>query len=729
MNLTWTCVVLSLLVFTTGLPENQIKEFIALTKYGYEDSCSKAAQSEWSFINEPTNETRLEWENATSEYALYKIKQVNETSIQNVEDFPYSSLEYAYDVVIKPGDALLEIHHFNELVSFAGQAELSRLSGYFETGSKKNYRQDVEQQLSRNGKPGEKLSCWTSWHQTLLPLAAHFSHSLQLVGKAAEANGKNGVLSYWEMLSSYDNGYDHAKQEWLKISSVHKKIVDFVKKRLNRKYSDAIENNTLPAHLLGSLQGYDWTNLVMDVAPYSDVSYNIRKNLWEEKFVGKKLYQEASKLGQILLRHVPQADFWKESNFRGQCPSHLINLCKDGKMRISTCSEASVANFISAHKNVAKILATQMSHHAEPILSVANRYSALEEAVAELFGVLSVSQAWLNSRDLIDNSTDLDQAHIVSLMITALDVLPRMAYYLAADNWRIDATENRTFDGSDMATSWWNYRMKYEGISTSVPDIPTFMNDDYITSNKPYLPKFLGTILGFQLYEYLMESTEMRYETISSSTGNHHLAKMIRVGFADDWSKVMKKYLEMDEINADALLSYFSPLVDYIDEQEEMNEDFPLPEEQEKELDSIGDEYRKTLNAPSTTTTTTMKPAVTRTTTRKPMTPKPSRKSSANNAPQTMEPAKSWLSDESSKNSTSSRDVEIAPANEKKEIPIESEAAQSEGAGINDEKPKPNTSKAVWAVAAVLVATITICIIAIFGRRRCRKAPKNRRYV
>lgn len=46
-----------------------------------------------------------------------------------------------------------------------------------------------------------------------------------------------------------------------------------------------------------------------------------------------------------------------------------------------------------------------------------------------------------------------------------------------------------------------------------------------------------------------------------------------------------------------------------------------------------------------------------------------------------------------------------------------------------DRKPKINTNKAVWAVAAVLVATVTICIIAIFGRRRCARTPKNRRYV
>lgn len=209
--------------------------------------------------------------------------------------------------------------------------------------------------------------------------------------------------------------------------------------------------------------------------------------------------------------------------------------------------------------------------------------------------------------------------------------------------------------------------------------------------------------------------------------------KMIRKGFADNWSDVMKNYLEIDRINADELLAYFSPLVDHIDEEEELNEDFTLPEEQEKELDLIGDKYRKIFNAPETTTTSTTtrspRPVVTTTTTRKPITSMSSGNLSAGNTQDKMEPPKSWLSDETSKNSTSSRDVGIFSATESKGIPIETGAEQSDETGSNDESLKPNTSKAVWAVGAVLVATVAICIIAIFGRRRCRKVPKNRRYV
>lgn len=83
---------------------------------------------------------------------------------------------------------------------------------------------------------------------------------------------------------------------------------------------------------------------------------------------------------------------------------------------------------------------------------------ALESSIEELFGVLSMSKAWLQSLNLVAESDDSDEIRVVSLMTTALDVLPRMAYYLAADMWRLDTIRNKTFDPSELTANWWKYR-------------------------------------------------------------------------------------------------------------------------------------------------------------------------------------------------------------------------------------------------------------------------------
>lgn len=82
----------------------------------------------------------------------------------------------------------------------------------------------------------------------------------------------------------------------------------------------------------------------------------------------------------------------------------------------------------------------------------------MEEGVSELFGILAASRAWLLSLNLVNETDDLDQARIASIMITALDVLPRMAYYLSADMWRIEAMKNNSYDPNELTESWWQYR-------------------------------------------------------------------------------------------------------------------------------------------------------------------------------------------------------------------------------------------------------------------------------
>jgi len=43
--------------------------------------------------------------------------------------------------------------------------------------------------------------------------------------------------------------------------------------------------------------------------------------------------------------------------------------------RVSTCSKATVSNFLTAHEDVGKVLFNQMSVENTPVLDAVNRYS------------------------------------------------------------------------------------------------------------------------------------------------------------------------------------------------------------------------------------------------------------------------------------------------------------------------------------------------------------------
>ncbi|OAD56235.1 Angiotensin-converting enzyme, partial [Eufriesea mexicana] len=724
MPLKWVCIILNLIVCVIATENDKnIRAFVKLTEFDYEDACLDTAKAEWAFINSPSNETLSVWEEKLISYAVFKNLQRNEIANISKANISDHSLQYKYDVAVKIGDALLHNEDYKTLVHFSGAAEFLRLSTVHKGALNNHTRKDVEHILSHSNNIKNKSTVWTTWHEEQAPLVQNFSIILPLADKAAKANGAKDIVEYWELLSGYSNGYKEIKYEWSKIATLHKKILRFAIINLSHKYNITMDN-TIPVDLLGSLQGSDWIPVAVDVTPYPDLMFNITKNLWKKKLIGKSMYKVASTMSTQILHQVPQADFWDKSYFNQQ---------------VSTCFEPTISNFLSAHKNVGKIMFNQLSVENTPVLNIANRYSALEEGVSELFGILAASPAWLNYTHIIDNSTDNDQRLIVSLMITALNTLPRIAYYMSVDMWRINAIEKKITNSEDLISSWWKYREEYEGLSSNEAKLPTFLNDDHITSNKPYLPKLVGTILAFQLYEYLMESTEVRYDSIIRNQISLEFLRVIQRGSADNWMKILNKYLEIDQISSSALMSFFSPLEDFIDDLEE-DFQYKAVTAKESELEELEKKIIAEINTPTTTTTTTTTSTTTipTTTTPKSVVSKPNLTNTTSRSKQNDGRSIINTVTNSNKNLESKSSIHIPEgklenrnilqATVTTEVPFDISLLDSVDT-TEDKKPKISTSKAVWAVGAVLIATIIICIIAIFGRQRCRKAPKNRRYV
>lgn len=696
---------------TSGNPPWSVKQFVEFNALSYEDTCEETAEAEWRFINDPTNHNLLlAWEQAQASYSSFKKQEVenihNETNVYSDDD----SVMYQLGVAEKPGDTLLNATEWKKLVSFSAKAAILRTGTNHTDGNANHSRRETEIFLSGNAKLEDKRSTWTSWHRRLTPLVETFSSTLGLVSEAAKANDAESVPNYWELLSGYTDGYDNMKNMWVEITELHKKLVTYVRNRLAQKYKTTFSDDAIPAYLLGSLDGSDWISISADVMPYGNVTYSVLKNLWEKNLRGITLYRSASMMGKSVLIQVPDADFWKKSIFNQTCSNHLVNFCRDGATRVLTCHQASLANFLDAHKVVAKVVMSQMKQDAYPVYNTANRYSGLTEGVAELLSIISVSPGQLVALELIDNSTDTEHSKISSLMITALDVLPRLAYYISADLWRIDVIKNGTFMPNELVQSWWQYRKQYEGVTTDSPDIPTFLDDEFITSNKPYLPKFLGTVLAFQLYEYLEDSTEVRYDAAAKSRVNRELVSMLQTGGADDWTRVLNSRLELDEVTASSLTSFFAPLQEYLDNNP--HDIQPLTPGQEADLLRLEETYSlrdvTTTPTPSTTRATFVSKK-----------PKPPPKTSEPSLP--LPPPVITTENPSNKGKIVTTKKEDDSLNEA-EVPEDGESNYTD---------KMSTSKAVWAVAVVLVATVTICIIAIFGRRRCVKSqtPKNRRYV
>lgn len=198
--------------------------------------------------------------------------------------------------------------------------------------------------------------------------------------------------------------------------------------------------------------------------------------------------------------------------------------------------------------------------------------------------------------------------------------------------------------------------------------------------------------------------------------------KMIQQSGAFHWQDILDKFVDIDDVSADALISYFTPLEEFIEENEKKFK-YKSGATADKELEELEKHILQEINTPTVTSqlTTTISSITT-----KDMSSPHKIPSNAKNMQTKVEKSlesKSSVYTQEDKLKNSGSNLPNRTSLNKSSLTLDT---------FNDTQYSThtiNTSKAVWAVSAVLVALVIICIIAIFGRRRCRKTPKNRRYV
>lgn len=198
--------------------------------------------------------------------------------------------------------------------------------------------------------------------------------------------------------------------------------------------------------------------------------------------------------------------------------------------------------------------------------------------------------------------------------------------------------------------------------------------------------------------------------------------KMIQQGGALHWQDILDKFVDIDDVSADALISYFTPLEEFIEENEKEFK-YKSGTTADKELEELEKHILQEINTPTATPQliTTISSITTKDIS--------SLHKITSNAKNMQTKVEKSLESKSSVYTREDKLKNSASSLPNKTSLDKSSLTLNTFDDTQDSSHKNNTSKAVWAISAVLVAVVIICIIAIFGRRRCRKTPKNRRYV
>lgn len=504
-------------------------------------------------------------------------------------------------MLTKFGDNLLPEDEINKIIDLRDNTEkyiLTSVVNCFNDSGNCGYR-DVIATLANSRNVSELEDTWIQWNDFFTYNQKAYLTNIQSLKLAAKSNGCEDVPTYWDMLTETFNGIDKIEALWTEIQPLYLKLHEFVKQRL--VFNNLLANDTelIPIYLLGSNHGDDWTNIADLILPYPQTYQTIRKNL--QRLDGKKRFLSSQSLVNNLGLENFNQQFWDNSVFNAKCPQRLINYCQSGNMIAITCNDKSLPLFIETHGFGLEIA------HSEAMASIEtnsntfrnpDRYSALSDAIIEIGHTLALHPHNLHTSDLLysyeyEVYNDQYQANTTLLLLQALRILPKLAYYISADKFRLNLLSQEEYEDVD----WWKIREQYQKISGNSSQTTDWLSDLTILKNKPYYTKFFAQILQFQIFEYFDIQDESNYlNIIEKIQQNSKFKELLSAGKTSEWGSILDNELSIDSITSSALLNYFNPLLQYFEEASlEQNTEIPP----------------QITTTTTTTTTTTIKPSTT----------------------------------------------------------------------------------------------------------------------
>lgn len=256
------------------------------------------------------------------------------------------------------------------------------------------------------------------------------------------------------------------------------------------------------------------------------------------------------------------------------CHASAWDIDMQDDLRIKMCIEINAEQFSTIHHE----LGHNFYQRAYKDLSPLFRDSAndgFHEAVGDVLA-LSVTPKYLVDLGFISSEPEAS-ADLGLLMRRALDKVAFLPFGLLVDRWRWGVFSGEITPDS-FNQSWWDLRTEYQGVRAPVNRDESDFDPGakyHIPASTPYTRYFLAHILQFQFHRDLCaasgyEGPLHRCSIYASEEAGSRLQEMLATGQSRPWPEALALISGgSGEMDATAILDYFKPLQDWLDEQNE----------------------------------------------------------------------------------------------------------------------------------------------------------------
>ena len=450
-------------------------------------------------------------------------------------------------------------------------------------GKPKCYALNDAEKIMRDSRDPEELKkAWVGWHSISPAYRNDYVRFVELANKGAREQGYKDVGALWR--DNYDMPPDQfaAEEErlWQQVKPLYDSLFTYVRTRLQEKYGKQLvpDDGPIPADLFGNMWAQDWTHIYPLVAPpNADPGYDLTKTLEDRKTDARQMVRYGENFYKSLGMVALPPTFWERSLFTKPrdrdvvCHASAWDVDFKKDVRVKMCIEPTDEYFSVIHHELGHNY-YQMAYNNQPFLYMNGANDGFHEAIGDTIAK-SVTPDYLKQLGLIDTVPDQSK-DIGLLMERALDKVAFLPFGYMIDQWRW-----KVFSGeikpTDYNKGWWDLRLKYQGI---VPPVARSEKDFdagakyHVASNTPYARYFIADILQFQFHRGLCriagyQGPLHRCSIYNNKEAGAALQKMLAMGASRPWPEALKALTGEDKMDATAILDYFAPLKQWLDEQ------------------------------------------------------------------------------------------------------------------------------------------------------------------
>ena len=442
----------------------------------------------------------------------------------------------------------------------------------------------IEKLMSTNRDPEALKEVWTGWHAIAPPMRQRYSRFVALSNQGAREIGFKDTGALWRA------GYDMTPEEfsadlerlWNQVKPLYLSLHTYVRWKLAEKYGPNVvpPDGPIPAHLLGNPWAQEWGNIYDLLGVTEDkggVGVNVTELLKKKNLDPKGMVKYGEGFFTSMGFAPLPPTFWERSLFTKPadrdvvCHASAWDVDNLDDLRVKMCIQVRGTDFVTIHHELGHNF-YQRAYKDQPFLFKNGANDGFHEAIGDAIA-LAITPEYLHKVGLLENVPQASN-DIPELLKQALDRVAFLPFGLMIDQWRWKVFSGEIAPG-DYNKSWWALRLKYQGVAPPVARSEADFDPGakyHVAANVPYTRYFLAHILEFQFYRALCRESGYkgplnRCTFYGSKEAGAKFNKMLAMGQSKPWPDALEVLTGERQIDGGALLEYFAPLKQWLDEQ------------------------------------------------------------------------------------------------------------------------------------------------------------------